>query len=307
MIAIQTLWTEPYKNLSNDELKKVITLQALSAISISNFYELHLVTDTNGKKIIDKLGLPYTEISTDLDEIKEQPVNFWAYPKFITYKKYLDTCNFIHFDNDVVINRNFNFDCCLTQNNEILSHPQLINIQKYELDIRCKKLGIKLEIPLDDVKNIYNVGVIGFKNKLMLNHYINFNLQLYGDYYETLKDQDYHTMKLFFIYTEQMVLDRIVGQDSIKTVFNEYFDEAHTYESIEQTRLRYEFDINHDYNSTDIDEIYPHNLFRMTETKYCHFFSDFKFNDKIYDHVNFYLKYMYPEKFQIIKKVIDKI
>jgi hypothetical protein len=307
MIAVQTLWTKPYEKFSNDVLRKNFILQALSAISISNFYETHLITDTYGAKIVKEMGLPYAKITTDLDCLKELPINFWAYPKFITYQQYLNDVNFIHFDNDVVINKNFEFDCCIVQNNEKIKHQYLLDIQKYELDSRCKKLGVKLEIPLDEIKNIYNVGILGFKDKLMLNHYINFNMQLYGDYYDVLKEQDFHTMKLFFIYAEQMILDKITGSSCLKTVYNEYYDEAHGYESIEQIRMRYEFELAHDYTSNEIDKIYPHNLFRLSDIKYCHFFSDFKTEDKIYDHIDFYLKYMYPERYKTIKKVIDKL
>lgn len=307
MIALQTLWTLPYSNHSKKDQKSLFLLQALSAISISNFYETHLITDSYGAKIVKEMGLPYSKIITDLDSLKELPINFWAYPKFITYQKYLKDDEFIHFDNDVVINKNFEFDCCLVQNNEKTKHSYLMDIQKYELDVRCKKLGVKLEIPLDEIKNIHNVGVIGFKDKLMLNHYINFNMQLYGDYYDVLKTQDFHTMKLFFIYAEQMILDKITGTECLKTVYNEYYDEAHGYESIEQTRLRYEFELSHEYVSNEVDKIYPHNLFRLTDIKYCHFFSDFKFNEKIVDHIDFYLKYMYPERYNLIKKVINKI
>jgi len=171
MIALQTLWTLPYKNHSKKDQKSLFLLQALSAISVSNFYETHLITDTYGAKIVKEMGLPYTKVITDLDCLKELPINFWAYPKFITYQKYLKDDEFIHFDNDVVINKNFEFDCCLVQNNEKMKHSYLMDIQKYELDVRCKKLGVKLEIPLDEIKNIHNVGVIGFKDKLMLNHY----------------------------------------------------------------------------------------------------------------------------------------
>jgi len=307
MIAVQTLWTQPYKKYHLEDVKKLFLLQALSSISISNFYETHLLTDSYGAKLVAEMGLPYHTVSTDLDSIDGFPDSFWAYPKFLTYKKYIKIDKFIHFDNDVVINRNFKFDCAIAQNNEKDTHPYLMDIQKYELDIRRKKLDIKLPIPLDELNNIYNCGVIGFLDKIMLEHYINFNLGFLSDNFEKLKDSDDHTMRLFFIYGEQMILDKITGKECLKTIFNDGYHESHEYQSIEQTRLRHNFKIDYGYDSEDIDEIFPHNLFRLTDIKYCHLFSDFKLNDKIVDHIDFYLKYMYPEKHEIIKRVINTL
>jgi hypothetical protein len=304
MIAVQTLWTQPYKKKHPEDVKKLFLLQALSSISISNFYETHLVTDSYGAKIVAEMGLPYHTVSTDLDEIEGFPESFWAYPKFLTYKKYIEIDKFIHFDNDVVINRNFKFDCCIVQNNEKTSHPYLMDIQKYELDVRCKKLDIKLPISLDELNDIYNVGIVGFLDKIMLQHYINFNLEFIGDNFDKLKDCDDHTMRLFFIYLEQMILNKITGKDCLKTVFNENYDESHEYQSVEQTKLRYQFKTEYGYNSEEIDDVFPHNLFRLSDIKYCHLFSDIKLNDKIVDHIDFYLKHMYPERYKIIKQTI---
>ena len=75
MIALQTLWTLPYKNHSKKDQKSLFLLQALSAISISNFYETHLITDTYGAKIVKEMGLPYTKVITDLDCLKEYKIN----------------------------------------------------------------------------------------------------------------------------------------------------------------------------------------------------------------------------------------
>ena len=115
MIAVQTLWTQPYKKYHSEDVKKLFLLQALSSISISNFYETHLVTDSYGAKIVAEMGLPYHTVSTDLDEIDGFPESFWAYPKFLAYKKYIKAEYVFDVNGNEIGNDAFNIDIAVTK------------------------------------------------------------------------------------------------------------------------------------------------------------------------------------------------
>jgi hypothetical protein len=67
------------------------------------FDEVELITDNLGKEIlIDKLGLPYTAVSTALEgALDEYPPQIWAAAKLLSYQ--LQTEPFLHIDSDVYL------------------------------------------------------------------------------------------------------------------------------------------------------------------------------------------------------------
>ena len=81
---------------------------ALSCLLLRRFYsEVELITDTVGKKLlIDVLGLPYTSVSTDLDQFIDYPAVLWSLPKLYAYS--IQTSPFLHVDGDVFIWEAFN-------------------------------------------------------------------------------------------------------------------------------------------------------------------------------------------------------
>ncbi|MCH5716252.1 DUF6734 family protein [Niabella hibiscisoli] len=75
---------------------------ALSCLKLTKNYEnVKLYTDLSGKRaLIDLLGLPYTVVFTDYDDL-DIPQHLWALPKLLTYAKQEQP--FLHVDGDVML------------------------------------------------------------------------------------------------------------------------------------------------------------------------------------------------------------
>jgi hypothetical protein len=109
---VQTLWTKPVFE-SNDTMhrfnggwpsKKYNYMSwALSCLQFRKFYNnVELVTDLRGKHLlIDILGLPYTKVQVELDNLNNYPSSLWALPKIYAYS--IQDEPFIHADGDVLI------------------------------------------------------------------------------------------------------------------------------------------------------------------------------------------------------------
>ena len=76
---------------------------ALSCLTLKQFYpKVELITDHIGKKmLIDQLQLPYTKVSTDLNELNGYPSKAWALGKLKAYG--LQNEPFLHVDGDVYL------------------------------------------------------------------------------------------------------------------------------------------------------------------------------------------------------------
>jgi hypothetical protein len=67
-----------------------------------HYPETMLVTDRQGKKLlIDKLGLPFTHVSTELDRLQNVDPMWWALGKLISYT--MQDRPFLHLDTDVFL------------------------------------------------------------------------------------------------------------------------------------------------------------------------------------------------------------
>jgi hypothetical protein len=79
----------------------------LSCLRLRSLYdEVELVTDNEGKMLlIDTLKLPYTKVSTDLENINESNTKLWSLGKLYTYA--LQEKPFIHVDGDFFIWKKF--------------------------------------------------------------------------------------------------------------------------------------------------------------------------------------------------------
>lgn len=75
----------------------------LSCLKLREHYpEVNLITDSYGKEIlIDQMKLPYTGVSTELDDIRNTNPKLWGYGKIHAYS--LQAEPFIHVDSDVFI------------------------------------------------------------------------------------------------------------------------------------------------------------------------------------------------------------
>lgn len=66
-----------------------------------HFKEVVMVSDTWGVQMFQKMGLPITEYSIKLDEVKDISRFFWAYGKLLAYTE--QEKPFVHIDNDVFL------------------------------------------------------------------------------------------------------------------------------------------------------------------------------------------------------------
>jgi len=111
MKFIHTFWTGPSQNNKKDLISmKAGWLSceyhwmswALSCLQANKvFGAIELVTDNKGREIlIDQLKLPYTHVSTDLEnKLDDYPPQVWALAKIYTYS--IQSGPFLHLDGDV--------------------------------------------------------------------------------------------------------------------------------------------------------------------------------------------------------------
>lgn len=103
--AVYSLWTKPMNDtyVGFNSEKALMECFALSLhFSKKWFKEVHLVTDKKGKKLIDKYGLKFTNVSTELEEaLADVDKKNWALGKIYACK--IQDKPFIHIDNDVIL------------------------------------------------------------------------------------------------------------------------------------------------------------------------------------------------------------
>jgi hypothetical protein len=112
MKIVQSLYTGCFLNNDTQNLNSVVTpsgyiqkkLYWYTWISslfsfLEKGYKVQLVTDDVGKEIlVDKLGLPYSDVNLSLNELHSVTKKCWAAGKIKAYS--IQTEPFLHFDND---------------------------------------------------------------------------------------------------------------------------------------------------------------------------------------------------------------
>jgi hypothetical protein len=104
--AVWSLWTKPLTHsrrrgwLSH---KHHLLSWILSFESAKRFYpETVLITDDEGARLlVDELGLGFTQVSTELNELDGQDPDWWALGKLYAYQA--QTEPFVHIDSDVFL------------------------------------------------------------------------------------------------------------------------------------------------------------------------------------------------------------
>jgi len=113
--------------------------------SLKYFEKVEMVTDSVSKKMFEDLDIPFTKISTELDELKNYPKELWALGKIKAYS--IQNEPFIHLDNDLILNDNTNLDL-LNEYDIAVSHkeentspynifyPKLLNALDLQVDTK---------------------------------------------------------------------------------------------------------------------------------------------------------------------------
>jgi hypothetical protein len=103
--AVYSLWTKPVdgEHVGFNSEQNLIECFALSLhYSKKWFKEVHLVTDIKGKKLVEKYGLKFDHINTDLETVMDGVYhNHWSLGKIYACK--IQDVPFIHIDIDVIL------------------------------------------------------------------------------------------------------------------------------------------------------------------------------------------------------------
>lgn len=114
MKIIQSFWTKPLRKKNDSSLdnridggwidmRRHLFSWCLTSLRLQKTYgHIELVTDGYGKFLfLDCLNLPYSKVTTRLDDIDSYPTQFWALGKLYTYS--IQKEHFLHIDGDVYI------------------------------------------------------------------------------------------------------------------------------------------------------------------------------------------------------------
>src|SRR5579863_3532555 len=106
MRAVWSFWSKPYKAYKGriwGEPRHHLLAWGLSLrLAQRQFPETMLVTDSEGKALlVDRLGLDFTHVSTELDHLRDADQGWWALGKLVAYS--LQDQPFVHLDTDVFL------------------------------------------------------------------------------------------------------------------------------------------------------------------------------------------------------------
>jgi hypothetical protein len=106
MRAVWSFWSRPFQSYYQGNwcnplyhlLSWVVSVHAAR----QHYPETALVTDRAGKRLlVEQLGLPFSEVSTALERLREHDPGWWALGKIVAYG--VQTSPFIHIDSDVYL------------------------------------------------------------------------------------------------------------------------------------------------------------------------------------------------------------
>lgn len=182
MKIVQSYWSHP--NLSNNmddpngrynggwiNRESNLFCWALSALKLRQFYDtVELVTDSNGhNELIRDLNLPYTSVSTELDNLQDINPNLWSMGKLHTYAMQKE--HFLHADGDFIIWEPFSKEIC---NSDVVAQNKEIGYSYYSLIKDQIKDFQQLPASLNDSPVVsINAGIIGGKKFFLFDELYN--------------------------------------------------------------------------------------------------------------------------------------
>lgn len=106
MRAVWSFWSEPFRGAKGriwrSPLHHLLAWGLSVRLAKRLFPETMLVTDTPGKALlVDSLGLSFTHVSTDLDELRRCNPGWWSLGKLAAYR--IQQQPFVHLDTDVFL------------------------------------------------------------------------------------------------------------------------------------------------------------------------------------------------------------
>lgn len=295
MKIVQSCWTKPFLQLGDMLMDTRLNggwparrynyfSWALSCLQLRKFYpEVELVTDDLGKfLLIEKLRLPYTKVSLDLNDLSGYNPALWALGKIKAYS--VQATPFLHVDNDVFIWKAFD-DRIGTASLVAQNLETTIQDTVRTLNEVCKRFA---HVPsclstLDGLPAIHysNAGVLGGADVAFFNLY---TARVFDFIHRNLLSIDQHVEDLNLAYVN-VIYEQVMFNQLAKLSGN---------------CITYLFP-----EATDI----PRNIGFFHEAVnfggYMHCSGTFKKNRLIYETLELKLRMDHPEYYQLILDQLD--
>lgn len=192
MRIVQTLWTKPVFDDDRSGIrhrfnggwlsrKYYYIAWALSCLQFRKYYKnVELVTDTRGEQImIEKLKLPFTRVTVELDCLNHYPDILWTLPKIYTYK--IQKEPFIHADGDVFIWQELGIDfenSPLCSQQLVIDHkPQYITMNEIMAYLDFIPDCIRKDYNENKILKICNAGILGGTNLSFFEEYVEISFE----------------------------------------------------------------------------------------------------------------------------------
>jgi hypothetical protein len=106
MRAVWSFWSRPFEAHTGspwcEPLHHLLAWGLSLAAARRHYPETVLVTDRVGKKLlVDTLGLPFTEVTTELEQLDHADPDWWALGKLLAYS--IQSSPFVHIDADAFL------------------------------------------------------------------------------------------------------------------------------------------------------------------------------------------------------------
>jgi hypothetical protein len=166
LIPYMSYWSGGYQSIPSE---MVINLHKLSAYFLKlNFGEVHFITDTQSAEYFK--DIPWSSVSTELDEIDISYSPVWSLSKLYAYKTISQKGEpFVHVDYDVFLYKGL--ESRLLSADLFAQHPENAIHFFYEVD-KFEKCCPNLHLIKDyKVEDAVNVGVLGGRDTEFLNVY----------------------------------------------------------------------------------------------------------------------------------------
>ncbi|MFH6989966.1 DUF6734 family protein [Flavobacterium collinsii] len=235
--------------------------------SYKHYGRVEMVTDSTSKVWIEKLGLPFEAIKTDLDELDRYDKNSWALGKIKAYS--IQKEPFLHIDLDVILFEPLSKEL-------LINELYVQNIEPFYIDSYHKtympyielleNLGTDLPLGFSDKKHAVNLGIYGCNN-------LEFN-KLFCDSVFTFMDRNEKKLK------------SLVPLHKLCVIWEQYFW------AVIADKLKITV-------GTIIDPYYK----LATENGYMHLLID-KYKEEVAHNFNEYVKNIYPAYYQSIDTIL---
>ena len=106
MRAVWSFWSSPfqcyYQGSWSSPLHHMLSWIVSVHAARKHYSETVLITDRAGKRLlVEQLGLPFSEISVELERLREHDRGWWVLGKIVAYS--IQTDPFVHIDSDVYL------------------------------------------------------------------------------------------------------------------------------------------------------------------------------------------------------------